>query len=287
MEWVVLIIFIGLIVLAVQHWQITLGIALIGGVIYMMHRINKNEEAEAAARRRAEEEAQRKQQAYEDKQRYVHKNLLDYVTTSVTVLESLPEEIKIAESALGRAEDEFSDGAFAPFWDAVENAVTHLARFDNGIKEILSNSDRYKQKKTELDTTPPAFKLNINTLPDASSTADRLRSIVRQAQKNFHFATIYEQRKTNQILVQGFQSLGEALSEMTYRIESSMDAFSQSFSDSISDLATSNRESAQEIIAGVESVRDQLKSDSEAQRDHEEKEREMLDNIQRRRKPFI
>jgi mRNA-degrading endonuclease RelE of RelBE toxin-antitoxin system len=59
-----------------------------------------------------------------------------------------------------------------------------------------------------------------------------------------------------------------------------MEALSQSFSDSISDLAKSNRESAQNIV-------DQLKSDSDARRSHERKERDMLDNIQRGRKPSI
>ena len=222
---------------------------------------------------------QKARRIYEVKQQGIHQNLVNCVTNAVKMFESLPEEIKTAELALDKAEEEFEDGAFVPFWDVVERAVTHLARFDQVINQILSQSCSYKLMLKDYDSPPPVFSLNIDKLPDASSTADKLQRIVRRAQKNFHFTTIYEQRKTNQILVQGFQSLGQALSDMTYRIESSIDALSEFFSNSMSDLVRSNRENALEI-------KDQLKTDSEARKNHEKKERDMLDNIQRRRKPF-
>jgi len=269
MGWLLLAIAVGLVVIAIQHWQITIIIAGVGVIIFILYKMNKASEAR--------QEAQRQHQATQEA---VRQNLVSYINKAVTVFEGLPELVKIAERALDKAEEEFEDGAFAPFWDAVEHAVTHLARFDEGIKQILSYSDGFKVVQKNYDSTPPAFSLNIHGLPDASSTSERMRGVVRRAQKSFQFATIYEQRKTNQILVQGFQSLGQALSDMTYRIESSMEALSQSFSDSISDLAKSNRESAQNIV-------DQLKSDSDARRSHERKERDMLDNIQRGRKPSI
>ncbi|MDP2212119.1 MAG: hypothetical protein Q8J63_10330 [Candidatus Aquicultor sp.] len=241
MGWLALGIIVLVIYLAILYWQLALVIiAICVGIFILLDKSKKAKE-------------------HEEKQRGVRRDLRQCVTTSVAVFESLPEKIIIAEYALDKAEEEFADNAFAPFWDAVEHAVIHLALFDQSSKEILSNYDRYKQRRRELITTPPAFELNVNTLPDASSTAERLRSIVRKAQKNFHFATIYEQRKTNQILVKGFQNLGEALGEMSCRIESSMAALSQSFSDSISDLKISNQMNAQKIVTAVESVRDHVK----------------------------
>jgi hypothetical protein len=49
-----------------------------------------------------------------------------------------------------------------------------------------------------------------------------MKSIVRKTQSNFQFATIYEQRKTNQILVAGFTNLAQALEYMTQRISGSI-----------------------------------------------------------------
>jgi hypothetical protein len=43
--------------------------------------------------------------------------------------------------------------------------------------------------------------------------------IARLAQRDFQFATIFEQHKTNRILIQGFTGLGEAIAEMTSRLE--------------------------------------------------------------------
>jgi hypothetical protein len=276
-------------------WVVTIGLIVLIVLVLDIKMTTKN--ATAELKRQAADELRRKQQqedeirlrnkkVYEEQQRNAYQHLLQCVTSANSVFNNLPDEIRIAEHTLNKAEEEFADGAFAPFWDAVESAVTNLARFDQYIQQILSQTNQYNQKRKELDSTPPLFKFNTNDLPNATAAAERLRSIVRRAQKDFHFATIYEQRKTNQILVSGFQNLGQALSEMTYRIESSLDALSASFSDSMSNLAASNRESAQEIVEGVESVRNQLKSDSEKRRDHERKEREMLDNIQRGRKPF-
>lgn len=259
--------------------------------IYLLYTMNWKaaKEAESAAarresqRRREEEEAEARRKQHEYNQQSLRQRLLGFVTDSDAILKSLPNEIKIAEQALVESEKEFAEGAFAPFWDAIENAVTHLARFNLGIQQIHDNSINYMEKKKELDSTPPPFKINVGTLPVATRTSDRMRGIVRRAQKDFHFATIYEQRKTNQLLVKGFTSLGHALNDMTYRITTSID----DLSSSIYDLASSNSESSRDLIAGVESLRYQMQSDAEASRAHEREERKMLDNIQRGEKPLF
>jgi len=240
-----------------------------------------NREAQKEARRQREAT----QRQHEAEQQWLHQRLLSLVNESTTIFQNLPVEIDKAERALSDAEEEFADGAFSPFWAAIERSVTHLAHFNHDIKQITNKFNYYESEKNKLDSAPPAFRLNINTLPDATCTADRMRSIVRPAHKDPHFATIYEQRRTSQILVEGFTSLGQAIDEMSYRLESSIGALEKSFSGSISNLAASNRENAREITAGVDSVRGQLESDAKSRRDHEARERVMLDNIQRRRKP--
>ncbi len=106
-------------------------------------------------------------------------------------------------------------------------------------------------------------------------------SIVRSAQCNYHFATIYEQRKTNQILVAGFTSLADALREMTWTIN-----------DSIADLATSVgetglmlNESMSMIQSQIGHIADDFTEEASEREKRERKALEMLDNIQQDRRP--
>jgi hypothetical protein len=49
-----------------------------------------------------------------------------------------------------------------------------------------------------------------------------MKAIVRVAQRDHDFASIYEMRRTNQILISGFTSLTQALDQMSYQVTSSV-----------------------------------------------------------------
>lgn len=189
-------------------------------------------------------------------------------THSKTASADLPHLLRTAIAALDTAEDEFKEGVIPSFWDAVEQAVNSLASFESKLQVLISNSNEYRAKSQNLGT--PAvepFQISFRTLPDPTPTAKRLRALVRQAQKSFQFVTIYEQRKTNQLLVAGFSSLGQAIGEMGDRLDFSLGELSSS------------------LDHGAAGIREQMRSDAESRQEHEEKTREMLDNIQHRRKP--
>ena len=104
----------------------------------------------------------------------------------------------------------------------------------------------------------PPFALPTPWPPDPRGTVDRLAQIMRKAMNNPHpqFATIYyqrktiyEQRKTNTLLVEGFSTLGTAIY-----------AVGDSITSSIADLSASLHADAEDVL-------------------------ENLDNIQRGRKP--
>ncbi len=170
----------------------------------------------------------------------------------------------IAEVALGEAEKEFKEGAFAPFWDAVEKVVISLGNFDQAVKFVVENSQQHLECVESLDNDRPVFSVALDNLPDPRSTSQRLHSIVRRAQKDFQFATIYEQRKTNEILVAGFGDLANALTNMDDRISSSLN-----------DLAST-------ISLSLAEINETLESESEARRIHEEQELEILDSTRKR-----
>lgn len=213
MEWVVLIIFIVVIVLAIKFWYITLPLGALGLVIYLIVKANEKEKLRQA-----------KQAGY-------HKQMIVLGKNSIALFESMPEYLKSADEYLDQAEFDFSDGAFAPFWDSIEKAAKTLGRFDEGVQKIKESSSRYTDLIRKYEDAPPQFPLgrqSVEKLRVGTATAERMKAIVRTAQRNFQFATIYEQRKTNQILVAGFTNLAQALDRMTWQITDSIDNLAHS-----------------------------------------------------------
>ena len=85
------------------------------------------------------------------------------------------------------------------------------------------NFGQTTQNALIIDSLPP-LALPPSKLADLRSTSDRLSAIVREAQKNYHFAAIYEQRKTSEILIAGFNNLEAAIYGIGAAIVSSLDA---------------------------------------------------------------
>ena len=199
---------------------------------------------------------------------------------------TLRELVPSVASHLNRAEHEFTDGAFVPFWDEVEHAANKLAAYYAGVRRISRQASDYELLASKLSIRSPKFSLPEGKLPDARPVAQRLSHIVRAAQKNFQFATIYEQRKTNQLLHAGFGTHGEALSSLGIAISSSLQELSDSVHSSLGDLLQATRYQTD----CIESISEQQ---AVARKDYQEKilvkedeQSKMLDNIQRRRKPF-
>lgn len=230
--------------------------------------------ADHAAWIRADKEA--------EQQEYARGELRDLQDETLSLFESLPRHLAEAEKHMDQAEREFADGAFAPFWDAIEAAATALGHLNHGLHVIKLNASRYEELANQWDGRLQGFvptPVSVRKLGISGATAERLQSIVRRAQRNFQFATIYEQRKTNKILVAGFTSLGQALANMTHMITASIDDLADSVTSTQSRIgammATSNSHLETLATAAAESAK------------REDKTLEMLDNIQRRRKPLL
>jgi hypothetical protein len=223
------------------------------------------------------------------------KQLIVLGDESLSLFESAPKHLSAAEEQLDQAEIDFGDRAFAPFWDSIENAAKSLAHFDAGVHHIRDHSSRYTELVRKYDDSPPQFPLareSVAKLGIGAATATRMQAIVRQAQRDFQFATIYEQRKTNQLLVSGFTNLANALSDMTWRITdsiadltSSVDVMASTLNESlraihsrVGDLAERTSQHHEELMAGLNDRASQAAA-------RERKALEMLNNIQRGRRP--
>ncbi len=231
-------------------------------------------------------EMQRNQrQQYERDQEGIYRNLVDICNNSLSTFELMASQLHDAEIFLDSAEVDFKDGAFSPFWDLIQKATMCLGRFDDGVHATEKNLKHYPEIARKLESTPPKFPISndsIRALKVVNSTTFRLKEIVRQAQCNFQFAAIYEQRKTNQLLTLGFQNLAQAIDGIGARITSSIDELSHQ----ILQLAVSQNESARRLYQGVENLHSTIKEVAAADAGRQQKALGILDNIQRRRKPL-
>jgi len=272
-----LIVCVIALVYAIQFWYITIPVVVIIIALYY---------ANEARKKRNEEEALWRA----EQQRYLNE-MISLCKQSLDLFVSMPLYLSSAERDLDRAERNFTDGAFAPFWDSIETSAKSLGHFNEGICNIKRNSSRYTELIRLFAGNPPSFPISLQSITKlnvGTGTARRMEAIVRDAQRNFQFAMIYEQRKTNQILVAGFTNLAQALGEMTSQIESSVRLLSYSFdrmTSTIDESARAIHSRQGEILEATTQSREESSTQASAQANREEKALAMLDNIQRGRRP--
>lgn len=198
--------------------------------------------------------------------------------------QDMPPTLIRANDLLDQSERYFHERAFAPFWDNIEKATIEIADYDESVRKLSLNAIDYEEISKRYLGRPPTFPINARSMAGVCAIAparEQLASLVRKAQRDFEFSTIYEQRKTNQLLIAGFETLAQALDGMGRRIESSIDDLSDHVSRiscSINSMNTTMTESLEEHSQLISSQNDQMI------RVHEEA-LQMLDNIQRHRKP--
>lgn len=314
MEWIGLIIFCALVYWAFVNWHVTLGILVAWLVILLTRkemaasRVRQEEAKQQRQREAAERERQRQQELarinnHKNQQRQFYTSLVTLGSGSFALFESMPNHLLTAEELLDQAEGDFEEGAFAPFWDSVERAAMKLGQFDDSVRTITTNAEQHTDVAKRYEGPPPPFPIvldSVTGMAAANTTNDRMRTIVRQAQRNFQFATIFEQRKTNQLLVAGFTNLAQALDGMGRRIESSigglgeqisemsstLDTSLQNLDSNLSSTLTTLHESSTEALSNhFEGLQTSMQKDSESRAERHKKTLEMLDNIQRRRRP--
>lgn len=330
-----LIIFVVVVALITTYWRYLLaGIIVISGIAIVIFLIillikwiaenNREEEAklreakenkekeermaawrEKATREQAElaaKRVKRAREAHKAAQQNYEYELIEVSNDSLQAFEALPKHLMEAEGLLDQAEYDFKDGAFAPFWDAVEQATRELSLFDEGVTNIHQNLKRYGKLSKDYEGKAPRFPIVIDSVSGmvaGNTTADRLKAIVRQAQRDFQFASIYEHRKTNQILIAGFTNLAQALDGMGRRISESIDALSSQvaymsssmssslneLSSQVTDMSSSLSASLDGVQASLMDVDSTLSQNAKEQSERHDRALAMLDNIQRRRIP--
>ena len=292
----------GWAVLGFVTFLCTVGGAIIGFVLPIKaasDRQAKLAEEERQKQQAQEAEARRQKELREVELRRRTEHLSRLLSDSRNTFAETRGLVPAAESHLDRAEEEFQEGAFAPFWDEIEHAINKLAAYQRGIETIHRNSVKYYGEANTLPVQPPTFDMPTRELPDARPVASRLAAIVRRAQKNFQFATIYEQRKTNQILVAGFGTLASAIYTIGDAISGSLNDLANSLHTSLDGLLDLTREHSRKAESASNSHTEMLAelgkqatADAAKRRQFEEKviktqekQERILEKIERNRKP--
>lgn len=219
-------------------------------------------------------------------QKRVRERLLAINEESLSLLESMPRCVESAEHHLDQAEIDFIEGAFAPFWNSVERAVLSLARFDESVQKLESNSCEYIDLVARSKGPVRSFAVSAvspTRMRLATATSHRLHGIVRRAQRDFQFSVIYEQRKTNQILVAGFRNLSHAVEEMASRITASIDSLTSSVERVTSTLDESLRRLTEEAEKFAAGAGGEIEHAFAGKSGREQRVLEVLDRIERSR----
>jgi hypothetical protein len=134
-------------------------------------------------------------------------------------LRCLPDNLREADIFLRRAEDEFQEKAYAPFWDNIEQAAIRLGAFSSNMKQLESDASCYKNILIEQIHNFPPLSIQLGQIPNPNRQSDQFRRLVRMGQKNFDFATIWEHRKTQAVIEDGFLTLGEAVHNLGLTVD--------------------------------------------------------------------
>jgi hypothetical protein len=238
----------------------------------------------------AEQAARRARHAAE--QNSLRLQLTELGECSLSSFETLPTFLSRAEEHLDKANVDFKRHAFVPFWNSIEESARELGHFDEGVRQIATNSKRYRELLPRYEGNPPPFPIprrSAEKLAVAKTTATRMATVVDTAHCDHDFASIYLQVKTNQILIAGFTNLAHALDRMSLQIAGSIrdlagavDGMAASLDDSVSDVYSKLSDiSAQDRKHYAEIV-----EQGSAVAARQIKALEMLDNIQHRRRPI-
>jgi hypothetical protein len=281
-----------------QFGQDTVIAAIIGLVVLMIawkvlpkivRSINYSLADAADDRRRRREAEERARQDHKDQQERLRQLIESSKTGALSAFEAIPKALLEAEALLDKAESEFAEGLFSPFWEAVEQALRRIASASSSMEHMASLARQHATAVQEFEGPKNPFPVDANcstALVVSKKTEERLRAIVRSAQKNFQFATIYEQRRTSNVLIQGFSTLASAIDGMQSRLENALEGLNGAVRDLERGQTARHAESVRAMATIAKSAEKQRNLIADKHSQEALSQLAMLDNIQRGRKPL-
>lgn len=172
---------------------------------------------------RYQDRIRQKRQSLEHEAARSGQSALRHLEAGQELTQVLNLHLKDADRALQAARDEFSSRAFAPFWDAVEAAAVAIGQYRDGLDDLAKRAEWYHKGLRDKEHTFPNWSSVVAPVDRPDRTLSAFRDIVRQGQTDFEFSNIFEHRRTRQVLIAGFEHLGNALSGLSQSVKSELD----------------------------------------------------------------
>jgi len=154
--------------------------------------------------------------------------------------------------------------AFTPFWESCENGMVDLEAHRSAVDAVRQHTDDYKRalrlvEENASDLLPeispfPTDVREAATIDAGTRVAERGATLIHAAQSDFHFAAIFEQRRTTAAVIAGFRSLNEAVDGMSRAIMSSY----QSLERAVHDLSSATEGVGHKITDGFDALANPL-----------------------------
>jgi hypothetical protein len=173
------------------------------------------------------------------------------LTALVDAVDGAQESANAAGGLITRAKKNLDETAFSPFWDCIERAGGNLAAARTLMVNASSDLLHYQGLLAGREHSFPAAPIFMSDFPDLQDGVATFESLVHQAQRDYHFAAIWEQRRTRQSIVEGFQTLGDLVVELTDAVTSAVDGLRQS-------IESGNARLTSALTAGFSSTQAQL-----------------------------
>ena len=161
------------------------------------------------------------------------------------------------------AKVDYNENALSPFWDRIEESTNYLGCYKEAVDQLVYNSELYKKiLENKRHNFPTPFPIGTS-ISFPQNILDNFYSTIRKAQTRFEFANIWEHKKTQKILVEGFRTLAEAINNMSNAIVSAISDLKHSLRSDFRNLKNIQIEQIKSFETGHRVLNDTLSSMNE------------------------
>jgi hypothetical protein len=117
---------------------------------------------------------------------------------------------KIENDSL-EAEQLFDERAFDPFWQHIEAICCGVKKYNEEIDKLKENITKYDSLTVNQGGDDSDLIDAIESIPSLKKPIERVNNLLYEAHRDFEFATIYEQRKTQSYIYESFTDLKRSI----------------------------------------------------------------------------
>ena len=175
------------------------------------------------------------------------RHLSGLITDSQGKFDQLSRITEHAFLSVGDAKRDWDEKVYGTFWDSVEAATKRFKEYEDNMKFIEKSASDYKGRVKKNSLSVPKFELEIHEFPDIRNSVMILAGVVRAAQKDFKMVTLYEQRKTQMILKEGFANMASAIRHMEGVLSQKIDSLSETLGKKLDIIAANSLAQTEEL----------------------------------------